>query len=156
MSKPRKKYQPRAIGIPHIFMREAVADVFPNKAFELHAAIVTMIERPDTDHCNNLTRQLCTIAGGLSYMRGGRMLRDERDAPAIAVNSAIRVIEDIIDRIERTHQFAVTDTEARTLRAAAGKLDEALNDMPVAAWRLAEQEIARRMPAMTRDMEVAA
>lgn len=154
MSKPRnKKYQPKPVRFPAIIPLESVADVFPNKALELHAAIVTLIARPETEHCNNVTRQLCIIAGGLSHARGGKPLRGARDMAAIAVNSAILTIEAVI---ERTGKFFITEAEAQTLRVAAGKLDDAMRDMPMTAYRLAEREVLARESQLARVFELEA
>lgn len=140
-----KKYAgPKPQKIPAIIPLESVADVHPIKAAQLHAALITLIARPNTEHCNNLTRQLCVIAGGLSHARGGKPIMQDRDASAIAVQSAILTIEAIIDRTERTGVLAVLEQEAKTLRTAAGRLDDALATIPINCYHRAEIEVEAR------------
>jgi hypothetical protein len=138
-----KKHKPIAVKIPAIIPLETAGDAMPLLAGRLHAGIITLIERPAVAHCNNLSRQLCIIAGGMSHANNGDPIKGKRDAASLAIQSAINAIDDVIQRHERTGGVAVLDTEALTLRAAAGKLDDALYSMPLLCYRLAEGEVAR-------------
>lgn len=143
MTKRRKAYKPRTVKIPAIIPLETAGGAMPLLAGQLHAGIITLIERPTVAHCNNLSRQLCVIAGGMSYTNNGAPIEGRRDAASLAIQSAIKAIEDVIQRHERIGTVAVLETEAMTLRAAAGKLDDALHSMPLLCYRRSEEEVAR-------------
>ena len=141
--KPRKQYKPRVRAVPAIIPLETAGEAMPLLAGQLHAAIITLIARPSTSSCNNLSRQLCVIAGGMSHASGGAPIKGNADAASIAIQSAINAIEDVIARHDRTGAVSVSSLEAKTLRAAAGKLDEVLYSMPLLCYRRAESEVSR-------------
>lgn len=143
MKKRNKAYKPRPVRVPAIIPLEMVGDALPMLALQLHAGIVTLIEAPTVDHCNNLSRQLCIIAGAMSHQNTGAPILEKRDASSLAIRSAILAIESVVDRHGRTGKVAVTDSEAVTLRAAAGKLDDALSDISLFAYRKAEAEVTK-------------
>jgi hypothetical protein len=79
----------------------------------------------------------------MSHANNGDPIKGKRDAASLAIQSAINAIDDVIQRYERTGGVAVTELEAQTLRAAAGKLDDALYSMPLLCYRRAEREVSR-------------
>jgi hypothetical protein len=139
MSK-RKKYVPRRVTIPMLFMGQCVLEKYPHLATSLYGQIHTFIERPSVGASNNLSHQIACIAGGMSHVLNGQSIRSKRDAGSIAICSAVACMEAICKRFERTGAIAVTDLEAQTLRSAAGRLDEVLQGMPLAAYLKAESE----------------
>lgn len=141
MTKKRNKaYKPRALMIPALIPSVMVTDKYPYLATSLYAQIITFCERPGIESSNNLTRQLACIAGGMSHQIRGTAIRGRKDPASIAICSAIACIEGISNRYERIGVIDVTPTEAKTLKAAAGRLDAVLQGMPARCYELAERE----------------
>lgn len=154
MSKKHRKdaYRARPVLIPKLIRIESVADAKPIECAKLYAAIITMSERPTTAHCNNLSKQLAYIAACLFRLNGNKPVLQRKDESSIAIYSAIKTVEGIIDRTERTGTLAVTDTEKMSFKAAAGKLDEVLRRIPL----LTCESCVREVEFMTQQMEQAA
>ena len=140
MKRRNKAYKPRIVTIPKLIPIQMVTDELPLLAPQLHAAVMTVIERPSCEACNNLSRQLTVIAAGISYKVGGSV---RGTAEGIPLQSAILAVEAIVDRHERTGVVAVSEQEAATLRAAAGALDGVLCNMSVTAYQWAERDVMR-------------
>lgn len=141
MTKKRtKRHVPRPLTIPAIIPQARVLDKYPHLATSLYAQIITFCERPGIESSNNLTRQLACIAGGMSHMLRGQAIRGRRDPASIAICSAIACVEGISNRFERLGVIDVTPTEAVTLKAAAGRLDDVLQTMPLHCYERAEKE----------------
>lgn len=138
--KPRKAYKPRLLTVPMMFLQGCVLDSQPHLATSLYGQIIAFCEVPSIETSNNLCRLFACIAGAMSHMNNGAAIRGKRDAASIAICSAIHCMESIAHRFERTGAIGVTETEKKTLHAAAGRLDEVLQMMPLAAWIKAEQE----------------
>ena len=146
-SKPRKAHRPRQIAMPHILDVRMTADAHPDLALELHLAIVGLIEAPTITSCNWLSHKLCTIAGGMSHANMGNPLKDLRSQGSIAISSAIRAIEAIVDRHDAYGVVKVSDIEAKTLRTAAGQLDSALAHIPHSCYQRAVGEVNKLVGA---------
>jgi hypothetical protein len=140
MKKRTKSYQPKRVAIPMLFMQQSVLDKYPHLPTAVYGQIHTFIERPSVEASNNLSHQIACIAGGMSHMANGAPIRGKRDAGSIAICSAVACMEAICKRFERTGMIAVNDSEAQTLRGAAGRLDEVLQGMPLSAYLKAESE----------------
>lgn len=139
----KKIYKPRAAKIPAIIKLESVGDSLAMLPFQLHAQIETLIEMPTAEHCNNVSKQLCIIAGAISHANRGAPILGKRDASSLAINSAIQAVDDVVQRHDRTGAVAVSELEAKTIRAAAGKLDDALYAIPLLCYRKAEREVSQ-------------
>lgn len=139
--KRNKAYRPKVRLIPKIIQIETVTDVYPELPTKLYAAIITFCERPSIESCNHLSHQLCCVAGGMSHAYKGAPILHKRDAASNAIRSAILCIEAIGERYERTGVVGVTEMDRKTLHAAAGRLDEALQAIPLTCWRRAEREV---------------
>jgi len=139
--KRNKRYVPRAAKIPGLLQVQMTSEAHPQLAMQLYASLITLIERPSVEACNRLSHQLCCIAGGLSYAINGKPILGRTDAASIAIRSAIAAIEGIINRAERTNAVHVTELEEKTLRAAAGKLDDALSSIPLPCYTKAVREV---------------
>lgn len=140
--KRTKRYVSKPVAIPRILNARMTADEHPWLAMQLYAAMITLIERPTMEACNRLSHQLCCIAGGMCHANKGAPIMHRTDAPSIAIQSAIRAIESIVDRHERIGTLVVSESDAATLRAAAGKLDDAIGATPLTAYRRAEREVS--------------
>jgi len=86
-------------------------------------------------------------------MNKGEAIRFKRDAGSIAICSAASCMEAIGKRYERTGEIAVNETEAQTLRSAAGRLDEVLQGMPLACYLKAEAEAHLWLRESEREVE---
>jgi len=139
--KRNKRYVPKAAKIPGLLQVQMTSEAHPQLAMQLYAALIMLIDMPSVEACNRLSHQLCCIAGGMSYAINGKSILGRTDAASIAIRSAIAAIEGIINRAERAKAVHVTDFEAKTLRAAAGKLDDALSNIPLPCYTKAVREI---------------
>jgi len=139
--KRAKRHTPRLPGIHPLLQAQMTRDAHPELAMQLYAALITLIERPSVEACNRISFRLACIAGGMSHAIKGQPILGRKDAGSLAIHSAIMAIEGIVDRHDRTGVVAVTDTEAKTLRAAAGKLDDALGRIPLPAYNCAVREV---------------
>lgn len=133
-SRAGKKHRPMPLTIPKLFNVLSIRDEEPMLALQIYGRIESFLTNPTIDAGNHLCEILCQIAAGLSIIAGGAGLRQVRDEHSIAVVSAIAALEDVSLRHRRAGDVDVRATEAMTLRAAAGKLDEALGRIPVHVW----------------------
>jgi hypothetical protein len=138
--KRNKAHKSGRLTIPMMFLTSTVLAKYPHLATSLYGQIIAFCERPCIETSNNLSRQFACIAGGMSHMNKGAPIRGKRDAASIAICSAINCIEAICHRFERTGAILVNELEKTTLHAAAGRLDEVLQTMPLACYLRAEQE----------------
>jgi hypothetical protein len=144
--KPRNKtYTPRPANVPMMVALATGPVDADGLAFKLHAAILTMVERPTTEHCNNLTQQLCALTIAMSLRSNGIQAGGPYAYLFRTLQSAIKVIEAIIDRFERTGALGVAGPETATLHAAAQVLDPNLHLIPEALYRAAEKIATERM-----------
>lgn len=139
--KRTKRYIPRTATIPSILQVQMTKDAHPELALQLHLGCINLIEAPTVAACNKLSFELTCIAGGMSHANKGQPILGRTDAASIAIKSAIMTIEAIVDRHDRTGAVAVNDAEAKSLRAAAGKLDDALGRIPLPAYNRAVKEV---------------
>jgi hypothetical protein len=151
MKKRNKAYQPKRVSIPMLFMTQTVLDQYPHLATSLYGQIIAFIERPCVESSNNLSHQLACIAGGMSHMNSGAPIKGRRDAGSLAICSAVSCMEGIGNRFERIGVIEVSATEAATLKAAAGRLDQVLQGMPLACYIRAEAECHIWLKESTRE-----
>lgn len=154
MSK-RKPYRPRRVTIPMMFLSQSVTDKYHDLPLSLYGQIYAFIERPNVESSNNLSRQLCCIAGGMSHMLNGKPIKGRRDSGSVAICSAVSCMSAIAERFDRTGVIAVNESEAQTLKAAAGRLDEVLQGMPLACYLKAEAEAHLWLRESEREVEAA-
>lgn len=133
-SRAGKKHRPLPILIPKIFNVLSIRDEEPMLAMRIYGRIESFLTDPTVEAGNHLCEILCQIAAGLNIIAGGAGLRQVRDEHSISLVSAIAALEDVSLRHRRHAAVTVRATEAATLRAAAGKLDEALGRIPVHVW----------------------
>src|SRR6478672_4848532 len=104
-----KKYIEKPTVIPRLFSVATVSQEYPMLALKLHAAVVSLIQRPTVDAGNNLSCQLSYIAGGMSYSLKGASILQRKDASCLAIQSAINAVEAMIDRHEKTGSLFLTE-----------------------------------------------
>lgn len=166
-TKPRKPMKQRPRVIPALFNVLTVRDELPEKAHEIYGAVYAFLDQPSVAASNNLCRVLCEIAAGLSMTYGGAALGKMRDEYSISVQSAVLALEAFTLRCNAQGDMTVRSTEAMTLKAAAGKLDEALGVIPWHIWpkaclhvkvnmNAAFAEHERNYQAQMREMAMAA
>lgn len=160
MAKPKKSragktHKPKGLHIPlmlDIAMPKVyVSDTEPELSMRIYLQIGAMIERPTKDGANDLCRLFARIAIGLDLTYRGIGL--DRLAPEIraAVLSALSALQDISRRYNERKVMAVSKTEALTLNAAAGRLDAALQLIPMHMWERAELTV-KRNEAFVKEM----
>lgn len=133
--KPRNKaYRARDIKIPPLFQVLMIGDEEPDLAHQIYAAIYTFLHVPTITYANNLGLLVTTMAEAFDLKHGGRGIGSRQEPGCVAVVSAVRAMMDIAARYDKYGVVTVRETEAMTLRAAAGRLDEALRCIPVTLW----------------------
>lgn len=138
--KPRKPMRATRLAIPMLVMRHSVAQAKPLLCDALLAQIQSFVLAPSIATGNSLARELACVAGGLSHQYKGAAIRGRTDAGSIAIVSAVHCMEGIGSRHDRTGIVAVTDSEKKTLNAAAPHLYRILSAMPLACYLKAEGE----------------
>ena len=123
-----------------MLITQTVAEKYPHLAIGVYGQIQAFCEQPSIETSNNLSRQICIIAGGMSHMRHGAALSKLKDPASIALCSAVYCMRAIGKRYDETGAIGVTESEKQTLRAAAGRLDEVLQVMPLSCYIKSEQE----------------
>lgn len=141
MKKRNKPYKARAIMIPSIIPLVTASQKYPDLAMFLHAGIVAFTQEPTVASANALSKQLCLIAGALSHAAGGVPILGRTDPASIAIYSAIRAFECVVERHDATEIVAVSSNEAKTLIAASGALDDVLRTVPAACYDRAMKEL---------------
>ena len=152
MAKPKKSragktHKPKGLHIPLMLdiamPRVYVRDTEPELAMRIYLQIDGLIASPTLDGANDLCRLFAKIAIGLHFTYEGigldRLPADTR----AAVLSALSALQDISRRYNERKVIAVSKTEAMTLNAAAGRLDEALSLIPMHMWERAELTVKR-------------
>jgi hypothetical protein len=145
-AKPRKARRPRNVMMPKLIPEAYIVDEMPLLVAQLHAGIVTLIDRPSCEAANNMAHQFTVIAAVLAHSASGAPVQGT--PPAIPIQSAILVLEAVIDRHARTGKVMVSTSEAKTLRAAAAGLDTILSGVTVNAWLWANRDVARIMASL--------
>lgn len=136
-----KPYKPRQIMIPSIIKTITAAEKYPELPLRLHAGIVAFTQEPTISSANALSKHLCLIAGALSHAAGGAPILGRTDPASIAIYSAIRAFECVVERHDATEIVAVSGNEAKTLIAASGALDDVLRTVPAACYDRAIKEL---------------
>jgi hypothetical protein len=125
-AKRNKKYVQKVILVPRIIPMITAAEVYPDLALKFHFKLLAAIKEPAIATFNQLSKELCVIAGAMSYASNGSPILGKRDPASLAIMSAIRVMESIVDRHSATEKTAITQQEVKTLIAASGALDRVL------------------------------
>lgn len=143
MIKPKrsKKYTARTIMIPGIIPLVTASQKYPGLAIFLHGGLVAFINEPTVASANALSKQLCLIAGAMSHAAGGVPILGRTDTASIAIYSAIRAFECVVERHDATEIVAVSGSEAKTLIAASGALDDVLRTVPAACYDRAMKDL---------------
>lgn len=143
MAKDRKnkKYRPRLSLVPGIIKFVSVADARPDLKLLFHAAVMAFTVQPTAATCNQISAHLCRIAGAMSLANAGAAIEVRKDAGSTAICAAIKVIELIGARYDRSELVTITPSEAGLLRRCAGKLDAVLSSLPAACYDRAETEV---------------
>lgn len=141
-SKPRNKpYKARTVMIPALIPMISAAAKYPDLALKLHGGLVAFVNEPTVASANALSKQLCLIAGAMSHAAGGARILGRTDPASIAIYSAIRAFECVVERHDATEVVAVSTIEAKSLIAASGALDDVLRTVPAACYDRAIKEL---------------
>jgi hypothetical protein len=143
MLKPKrnKPYKVRTIMIPSIIPIVTASQKYPELALRLHAGLVAFTHEPTVASANALSKQLCLIAGAMSHAAGGMPILGRTDHASIAIYSAIRAFECVVERHDATEIVAVSGSEAKTLIVGSGVLDDVLRTVPAACYDRAIKEL---------------
>lgn len=145
MKKRNKSYKPKKISIPALIPMASVLDVMPDMSFHLYRIFDRAIDEPTVETVDDLGGAIVSLAAALSAANKGAAIRHKTDAASLAIKSAIRAYEDIDSRADRTGVIAITETEALTLRNAAGRLEMALQNIPAVLWNRAMADAEQTM-----------
>ena len=140
--KPRdKRHIPKVCLVPRIIPMITAAEVYPDLALKFHFKLEAAIKEPAIVTLNQLSKELCVIAGAMSYASNGAPILGKRDPASLAIMSAIRVMESIVDRHTATEKTVITQQEAKTLIAASGALDRVLCRVSRHSYDTAKNEV---------------
>ena len=143
MAKDRKNkvYKPRLVLVPRIINFISAADARPDLKLLFHAAVMAFTVQPTVATCNQISRHLCKISGAMSLANNGAPIEGRKDAESKAICDAIKVIELIGQRYDKSEEVTISPAEANILRRCAGRLDAVLSTVPAACYDTAEKEI---------------
>lgn len=127
MSK-RKAYRPKPVHIP------MMAESRNALAMQLYAAIKTLVDRPDVDACNRVSKILATMS--------------QAGLKSTHLDEASEAMNQIVDRFIRVGKIGVSDSEAETLHRTAGQLDVLLATIPVNVLRASKQMVSANFRKM--------
>ena len=140
-AKRDKKYTPRMVLVPKIIPRATALEAYPGLALEFHLKLVAARVEPSIATINQLSKELCVIAGAMSYESNGRAIQGRKDLAALSIMSAIKVLESIVDRHTRTGKVFVSEFEGKSLIAAANGIDSVLSRVSKRSYEIAALEV---------------
>ena len=141
MKKRTKKYKQREVKIPSIIPFVSAAEAYPDLLLELHMKILAATSEPNMESINQLSKELCVIAGSISISNKGNPIRGNKDLSSLSIQSAISVIESISDRYERTGKVFMSELDRKSLIASANGLDKCLSKVSKFAYEIAALEV---------------
>ena len=143
MAKVRKNkvYKPRLVSAPRILNFVSASDARPDLKLLFHAAVMAFTVQPTVATCNQISKHLCKISGAMSLANNGAPIEGKKDSGSIAICEAIKVIELIGERYDRSEEVTISPVEASILRRCAGKLDAVLSTVPAVCYDKAEKEV---------------
>ena len=141
MKKRNKKYIPKMILVPKIIRPVSALEAYPELALEFHLKLVAARFEPSIATINQLSKELCIIAGSMSYESNGKPIQGRKDMEALAIMSAITVLESIVDRHTRTGKVFVSELEGKSLVAAANGIHSVLSRVSKRSYEIAVLEV---------------
>lgn len=143
MAKDRKNkvYVPRMVLVPGIVKFVSAATARPDIKLLFHGAVMAFTVQPTLATCNQISTQLCKIAGAMSVANNGAPLKDRKDKGSVAINLAMAVIESVGDRYALSDDVTLTEYEAKVLRKCAGGIDAVLSNVPEACYEKVERDL---------------
>lgn len=133
--------------MPGIIPLVSVAEYYPDVLLKMHTAIDSAIAGQDFKTCNWLSRQLCCIAGAMSHASGGKAIIGRTDSASVAILSALRVLETVGQRFDRTHAVGISALESKSLIATSVALDAVLHTLPARCYDIAAAELEAALGA---------
>ena len=141
MKKRTKQHVPRMLLIPKIIRPVSALEAYPDLALEFHLKLVAARFEPSIATVNQLSKELCVIAGSMSYESNCKPLLGRKDMAALAIMSAIKVLESIVDRYARTGKVFVSELEGKSLVAAANGIHSVLSRVSKRSYEIATLEV---------------
>jgi hypothetical protein len=140
-TKRTKKYTPKMVLVPKLIPRVTAAQAYPDMALHFHLKLVAAIQEPAIATINQMSHELAVIAGAMSYESNCRPLLGRKDMEALAIMSAIKVLESIVDRHTRTGKVFVSELEGKSLVAAANGIASVLERVSKVSYETALFEV---------------
>jgi hypothetical protein len=149
MSKPKKsragkKHRAITIVIPALFNVISIRQEEPMLAMKIYGQIAGFIHEPTGARYDDLCEMLTIISMAYTIKHSGRSLAKGQDPESVTIVSAMSALMDILNRARRLGAMTVSAVEAKTLNAAAGGLDVALEGISVPLWNEAKAVVTRR------------
>lgn len=143
MAKDRKNklYRPRLLLVPRILNFISASDARPDLKLLFHAAVMAFTVQPTVATCNQISKHLCKISGAMSLANDGAPIEGKKDSGSIAICEAIKIIELVGARYDRSDAVTISPSEVNILCRCAGKLDSVLSTIPAACYDRAEKEV---------------
>jgi len=149
-TKRTKKYIPKMVLVPKLIPRITAAQAYPDLALYFHLKLVAAINEPAIATINQMSHELCVIAGAMSYESNGQPIQGRKDIEALAIMSAIKVLESIVERYERTGKVFVSELEGKSLVAAANGIASVLARVSKVIYEIALHEVDGYINEMKR------
>ena len=141
MKKRNKKHMPKMVLIPKLIPRITALQTYPDLALEFHLKLVAARFEPSIATINQLSKELCVITGAMSYESNCKPIQGRKDIEALAIMSAIKVLESIVERHTATGKVFVSGLEGKTLIAASNGIDSVLSRVSKQSYEIALFEV---------------
>ena len=151
MAKPKKsragkKHTPIVPSIPVLFDTihkiEYVGVKNPMLAAQIILGIETLIARPSTPACDNVTVQLAQISIGLDFTYG-LMRSTAPEGNTAAIMAALQVMQTVAARTTHAEPVHITEEEGNLLLACIPLIAEALCLIPEFIWERAALQVKK-------------
>jgi hypothetical protein len=150
MKKRNKKHMPKMVLIPKIIPRITALQAYPDLANNFLLKLMAAKVDPTIATINQMSHELCVIAGSMSYESNCKPLLGRKDAEALAIMSAIKVLESIVDRHDRTGKVFVSELEGKSLDAAVNGIHSVLSRIGNNSYETALHEVDGYINEMKR------
>jgi len=145
-SRAGKKHRPIVPAIPvlidTIHKIEYVGVKEPMLAAKIILGIETLIARPTTPACDNVTFQLAQISIGLDFTYG-LMQSTPPEGNAAALMAALEVMQTVAARTTHAEPVHITEEEGNVLLACIPLITEALCLIPEFIWERAALQVKK-------------
>lgn len=121
---------------PRIAMIPMMAETRKRIAMTMHMCAEGMVHAPSSAMATEASKQLAIMSAAIDAQSPVGIAR-RTDAVSLALVAALAVMQSVEARHDAGKNWGVTGEEAKTLRAAAARFDEALRRVPFNVYEAA-------------------